>query len=184
MDVSDQPTKKGIMKALKEKRNNLDKLDFFKLASPTTIQIHEMLKWKKATHGTQIHRTFSFSWILMWSLTYIVCAVLKPDLADGALGRGMTPVNPIHLGFGSLLLLALVFNRKSLLLGCGIIEVFAGVASWVGFIRWNVSWAVGYDPLAQISMAFLDFVSAAFLLHYSFEWWGKHIPFQIEPVVS
>ena len=105
----------------------------------------------------------------MWALTYLVCAFLKPDFADGALGTVVTHVNIVHLGFGALLLLALVFNVKVLLFAYGIVEVLAGVASWVGVIRWNVPWAVGYDPLAQISMALLDLISAVFLFQRSLD---------------
>ena len=67
------------------------------------------------------------------------------------------------------MLAGLLFNLKPLLFGCGVLTVFAGVASWTGVIRRNVSWTVGYDPLAQISMALLDLVSAVFLFKYSLE---------------
>ena len=126
-----------------------------------------MLKLKRVSEKTVFSKTFSFSWIFMWSLSYIVCAVIKPDITIGILGKTVAPVNPIHLGFGLLLLIALLFNIKGLLFTGGIVEVVAGVGSWVGLVKWNVPWTVVYDPSAQISMAILDFVAAAFLFYHS-----------------
>ncbi|MDQ1279363.1 MAG: hypothetical protein QG670_625 [Thermoproteota archaeon] len=65
------------------------------------------------------------------------------------------------------MLAGLLFNIKSLLFGCGVLEVFNGVASWTGVIRWNVAWTTNFDPLAQINMALLDLASAVVLFHYS-----------------
>ena len=65
------------------------------------------------------------------------------------------------------MLTALLFRINSLLFLCGVFEVFGGVASWFGLARWNVSWSIGYDPLAQISMALLDLIGAVFLFNYS-----------------
>ena len=113
----------------------------------------------------EIEKTFSFSWILMWSLAYIACSFLKPDLVNGVLDGISFLLNP---SFGIVMLLALLFRIRSLLFACGVLEVFAGVASWVGFIHWNIPWNSGYDPLAQISMALLDLISAVFLFNYSF----------------
>jgi hypothetical protein len=70
-------------------------------------------------------------------------------------------------GLGIVMLFGLLFRVRSLLFACGVLEVFAGVASWVGFMRWNVPWSTGYDPLAQISMALLDLISAVILFNYS-----------------
>ena len=90
----------------------------------------------------EIENAFSFSWILMWSLAYIVCFFLKPDLVNGVMNGVSVLLCP---SFGIVMLLALFFRIRSLLFACGVLEVFAGVASWVGVIRWNILWNVGYD---------------------------------------
>jgi hypothetical protein len=68
---------------------------------------------------------------------------------------------------GLIMLVGLLLQIKSIIFMCGILEVFAGIASWTGVIRWNVIWTAGYDPLAQITMALLDIVSAVFLFKHS-----------------
>lgn len=120
-----------------------------------------MLKGKLVRN---FNKPVSFCWILMWSLSYIACLVIKPDLFYG--GNRM-----IYLlgcsGLGLAMLGGLLFNVKPLLFGCGVLEVFNGVASWTGVIRWNVAWTTGFDPLAQINMALLDLISAVILFHYT-----------------
>ena len=110
-------------------------------------------------------RPLSFYWILMWSLSYIVCFIIKPDLVYGA-SKIQSLAFP---SLGLILLTGLLLNVKALIFVCGLLEVLGGVASWTGVLRWNVVWTVGYDPLAQISMALLDLVSAVFLFKYSLE---------------
>ena len=127
-----------------------------------------MLKLKRIGKRVETSRSLAYSWILMWSLSYIAVAFLKPNLVFGVHDI-LSFVNPIHLGFGSFLLIALIFNVKVLLFLSGTIEVLAGVASWVGLIQWNVLWTIGYDPLAQISMAILDLVTAAILFHFALD---------------
>jgi hypothetical protein len=125
-----------------------------------------MFRWNRIRKANEISKSFSFSWILMWALAYICCAFIKPDSTDMS-DLIPFPINPVHLSFGLLLLVALLFDLKALLLIGGVVEVLAGVASWIGVVQWNVPWTVGYDPFAQISMAVLDFVSAAYLFQYS-----------------
>ena len=133
-----------------------------------------IFKWKSVSKEIEISKNLSFSWIFVWSLSYIVCAFIKPDIIYGVPYKVSIPFN---LGFGLLLLVALIFDRKTLLFISGIIEVFGGVSSWVGLVKWNVPWAIGYDPLAQISMAILDLVTAAFLLHCSFKQFELRRPY-------
>lgn len=121
---------------------------------------------KEKLRELRVNKPISFYWSLMWSLSYIACNMIKPDLVYG------TTKSLSLLGFptfGLIMLAGLLFDVKPLLFGCGVIEVFAGVASWTGIIRWNVVWTTSYDPLAQISMALLDLVSAVFLFHYSID---------------
>ena len=101
----------------------------------------------------------------MWSLSYIACFIIKPDLVYGA-SKIQSLAFP---SLGLIMLTGLLLNVKALIFVCGLLEVLGGVASWTGVNRWNVSWTVGYDPLAQISMALLDLVSAVFLFKYSLE---------------
>lgn len=109
-------------------------------------------------------KPMSFCWILMWSLSYLACIILKPDLFYGG-NKVFSQLGCTSMGL--MMLAGLLFNVKPLLLCCGVIEVFCGVASWTGVTRWNVAWTTGYDPLAQISMGLLDLISAVFLLYYS-----------------
>ena len=102
----------------------------------------------------------------MWSLSYVACFVIKPDLSVSNTGVISLLVFP---SFGLIMLAGLLFNVKSVLFGCGVVEVFAGVASWTGVVHWNVVWTIGYDPLAQITMALLDLISAVFLFHYALD---------------
>lgn len=134
--------------------------------------MRELVKWKIRKEIKIVGR-LSFSWVFMWSWTYIVCAFVKPDIFYG-LG---VPFSPVNLVFGLLLLLSLVYDIKALLFVGGIIEVVGGVASWAGLTKWNVLWTVGYDPLAQISMAVLDLVAAVFLFHRSFNRFEQQFPY-------
>ncbi|MDQ1281250.1 MAG: hypothetical protein QG670_2515 [Thermoproteota archaeon] len=112
----------------------------------------------------KVSKPMSFYWILTWALSYIACFIVKPNFA-------YTPVSIISplvgTSFGLVMLIGLLYNIKPLLFGFGVLEVFGGVASWTGVIRWNVAWTTGYDPLAQIAMALLDLISAIFLFNYS-----------------
>lgn len=111
-------------------------------------------------------KKISFSWILMWSISYISCSIVKPEIAHNV------PKNVAMFflfSFGVSMLVGLIFDMKPLLFLIGIGEVVAGIISWVGILRWSVPWIPGYDSLAQISMAMLDLVGAFFLFFYSFE---------------
>ena len=94
----------------------------------------------------------------------IACFFLKRDIVTGIIENWTFAICP---GLGVVMVLALLLRVRPLLFACGVLEVFASVASWVGFIRWNVPWSAGYDPLAPISMALLDLISAVVLFHYS-----------------
>jgi hypothetical protein len=111
-------------------------------------------------------KSFSFSWILMWGLAYIICAIIKPDIMYGV-PRIVAMI--FFLFYGCSILFGLILNAKIILFGMGVAEVIGGVASWVGLIVWSAPWIPGYDPIVQISMSILDLVSAVFLFHYSFE---------------
>ena len=111
-------------------------------------------------------KSFIFSWILMWSISYIICGVVSPEIFSGV-PRSFAML--FLLGYGLSMLFGLLLNLKPLLFAIGIGEVIAGIASWVGLFVWSVPWLQGYDPLAQISMAVLDLLSAVFLFTYSFD---------------
>ena len=113
----------------------------------------------------KIRGSLSFYWILMWSLSYIMSFIIKPDLVYGA----SNILSFAFPSFGLIMLFGLLFNVKSVTFLCGILEVFGGVASWTGVLHWNVVWAIDYDPLVQISMALLDLISAVFLFTYALE---------------
>ena len=109
----------------------------------------------------------SGSWILMWALAYLACALLKPDVFEGV-PHPYGASAMLAMSAGMLAGLFLVGREdpsrtvgRILLAAAGVLEVAGGVASWTGVIRWNVPFED--RGVFGVSMAVLDLVSAVFL---------------------
>lgn len=108
---------------------------------------------------------FAVAWTIMWGISYIMVALFVPAVSDTpALAYGV---------FGAVILLCCYlylspnkFERdvaRCLFFGLGVMEVFGGVASWTGLSRWNVPFMT--VEAFQVSMAFADLISAAFMFN-------------------
>jgi hypothetical protein len=113
-------------------------------------------------------KRFAFAWTLMWGLSYVVAGILVPEIAGDALTGTIT-----FVVLGALILTALMQYTKFktvakvLLYILAGLEVYGGVASWAGLIKWNVPFTdVG---VFQVSMAFADLLSAAFMFYLATE---------------
>lgn len=126
---------------------------------------------------------FAFAWTLMWAFAYICTALFAPWV--GGVDTIMNII--IFVGLGAWMILSLVLYSTKPLHGdlhpvegavplntyraigkiflfiLGLIEVFGGIASWVGLAMWNVPFA--NKELFQVSMAFADLVSAVFMFY-------------------
>ena len=114
----------------------------------------------------------------MWALSYIVVALVAPQVSD---------VPPILYGLLGVVMLAMsiltVFqewyvNNDYLNFGLGIaylvvvvLMVYGGVTSWTGEFVWNVPFEA--KEAFQVSMAFADFIAAAFMLVLFGETWSN-----------
>ena len=102
------------------------------------------------------------SWLLMWSLTYIICAILKPNIF-----QSLPPLWSciVMIVFGGYMLVGLFFRQTTagriILFISGVLETISGVASWTGIIYYNVPFAD--KALFNIMMSGLDGVSAIIL---------------------
>jgi hypothetical protein len=107
-------------------------------------------------------RTLLLSWLLMWGLSYIACAILAPNIMPGT-------SNSFYALVGIFIILCVTghaFNKTRNITRVGffifaILETFSGVGSYTGAYLWNVP----FQDLApfQVSMAFADLISAAMM---------------------
>lgn len=112
---------------------------------------------------------FAVAWLLMWGLSYIFAALLAPEIS-GDVTHGRIAFSFIGVAILAALLLLRTSGRiigRLLLLILGVPEVICGVASWTGIIIWNVPFMD--KALFQVSMAFLDLVSATFMFFLAIE---------------
>jgi hypothetical protein len=119
-------------------------------------------------------KKFAVSWTAMWAISYIVVALVAPSISDvspdlyGLLGTGLlamsvlSAVEPEEDAVNFFLGLAY--------LGIAILMVYGGVTSWTGEFIWNVPFEA--KELFQVSMAFADFIAAAFMLVIFGETWS------------
>lgn len=105
------------------------------------------------------------AWNIMWGSAYICVAFIAPEIF-GDIDFGV--VACILLGILILIAVCLLYANmpfrqvgKFLFIILGTVEVFSGVASWTGVVRWNVPFVV--VELFQVSMAFMDLISAVFM---------------------
>lgn len=114
-------------------------------------------------------RKFALAWLLMWALSYFAVATLAPGVGGTSERVGAA----LYTLVGGLILIALTLTvtqspmlrgtGKLMLLVLGLFEVWGGVASWTGVSIWNIPFA--NKELFQVSMAFADLISAAFMLY-------------------
>jgi len=104
------------------------------------------------------------AWTIMWGISYIITALVAPSISDtpailygwlGALILFM--VLMMHLAYDKVgyRIVAIVF------FALGIMMTYGGVVSWTGAGLWNVPFP--NKDLFQVSMAFVDMLSAVFL---------------------
>lgn len=109
--------------------------------------------------------------ILSWGLTYLACAILKPDIGGTYFGVSNPPLGALFLALvGILILLPMLLERlntltslsQTLFFIMGCFESIGVVLSWTSIVLWNIP-AYGNQALFQISMATFDWVAAAAL---------------------
>ena len=105
---------------------------------------------------------YTKSWLLMWSLTYIICAILKPNIF-----QNLPPMwsGIVMLAFGAYMLIGLFFRKilagRIILFTSGVLETISGVASWTGIIHYNVPFVD--KAMFNLTMSGFDLLSAIFL---------------------
>jgi hypothetical protein len=123
-------------------------------------------------------KKFAVSWIVMWALSYIVVALVAPQVSDvspivyGLLGAGLLVM--------SILTVLQEWNTQNDMFGfllglayfsVAVLMVYGGVTSWTGISIWNVPFEA--KEVFQVSMAFADFIAAAFMLYLFGEVWSS-----------
>ena len=109
-------------------------------------------------------KKLAISWTTMWALSYIIVAFITP---------WTHPIFFILLGIYLIFIsLLAALDTKHFLLSTAffvsaVLMVFGGVASWTGVIIWDVPFAS--KEIFQVSMAFADFIAAAFMVYLSGE---------------
>lgn len=101
----------------------------------------------------------------MWGLSYILVAIVAPDISD------FHPI--LYWMIGAIILFGLLLNRLAYdKLGhqfvglyffvVAVLMVYGGVASWTGVAVWNVPFE--NPEIFNVSMGFADLLSAALML--------------------
>ncbi len=114
-------------------------------------------------------KNIAAAWLVMWGLSYIFYAALVPWI--GLVSKILYAVLGIVI-VGSAIHSGLVgknWQLSILNVVLALLQIYGGVASWTGLHIWNVPFA--NKELFQVSMAFADFVAAAFLLYLASETW-------------
>ena len=120
-------------------------------------------------------KTLAISWTLMWALTYIMVAIIAPNIAPD------TPAI-FYVFLGAFIIFTigvryLAYDKlgrcivRCLFLGLGVLMVYGGIVSWTGTALWNVPFAD--IALFQVSMAFADLISAVFLFVLAIGKWDS-----------
>lgn len=115
-------------------------------------------------------KKFAVSWTVMWAISYIIVAVVTPWVST------LSPIFYVVLAVVMIVisLLAAVDHKHLVLamafMGSAVLMVYGGVTSWTGAFIWNVPFAS--KELFQVSMAFADFVAAAFMVYLFGETWN------------
>lgn len=113
-------------------------------------------------------KNFAIAWTLMWGLSYIVVAMIAPDISD-------LP-GIVYIVTGELIIMGVTMKVcdihargfTNIFLGClGGLMIYGGIASWTGVAIWNVPFE--NLELFQVSMAFADLLSATFMFVLALE---------------
>ena len=115
-----------------------------------------------------VNNKFVDAWILMWGLTYLFCAIIKPDIFEGFSSiYGFISMATI----GGLMLAGLFLGSSNksriVLFFMGVFETMCGIISWSGAVTWNIPFQD--KAIFNVSMAFLDFIGATVLFTKSME---------------
>lgn len=127
----------------------------------------------------------SDSWILMWGIAYLACAIVAPDIF---LDLPVLISRLTLITVGTIMICGLIFanNRdifgqpvsqsiakvgRVILFVMGVEETFGGILSFSGQIMWNVPFAD--KALFNVSMAFAELVTAMFLFNKALGKWGE-----------
>ncbi len=114
----------------------------------------------------------SIAWLTAWGISYIATALIAPEIAGTNTNNNIT--SAFYFLTGILFIMALIlrhigYKRQTsryisdiILIILTFFEIVSGVASWTGVVTWNVPFA--NKELFQVTMGFMDFVSAVFML--------------------
>lgn len=113
----------------------------------------------------------ALAWTTMWGISYILTALIAPTIS--------LDTSPWFYGFLGAIILIGVFAKMlahdaigfavigAFFTNLACLMVYGGVASWAGLSIWNVPFL--NKELFQVSMAFADFISAAFMMVIAFD---------------
>jgi hypothetical protein len=112
-------------------------------------------------------KNFAVAWNVMWALSYIIVAVVAPNIS-------LDTSAFFYAIFGVVLLFCVLvqylandtLGRKIvalMLIAFGVFMAYGGVASWTGASLWNVPFT--NIEIFQVSMAFANLLSAVFLFY-------------------
>jgi hypothetical protein len=111
----------------------------------------------------------------MWAFSYLAVAFLAPGVS-GDVNLGVILYGLIYVWivvtFAVYVWGSQTIGRISFFI-LGIFSTFSGVASWTGVAIWNVPFA--NKELFQVSMAFADLISAAFMFFLAIAKTAKNI---------
>jgi len=121
----------------------------------------------KATKS-KILENFAVSWLIAWGMSYIATAIFAPSIA-GDFRVGILTYTLVGILIIATSTLKWFPNtnpfdriRRFTLFVLASMSILSGVQSWTGVLIWNVPFAS--KELFQITMAFMDFISAVFML--------------------
>jgi len=108
------------------------------------------------------------AWTLAWGISYIITAIFTPSIGgDTNTGIAFYGILGILITISTILLqLKLQTITRVilcyLLIDVSIASIAGAVGSWSGIVTWNVPFAD--KALFSITMAFMNFISAVFML--------------------
>jgi len=120
-------------------------------------------------------KNFAVAWLIMWGISYVMVALVAPGVSDvepwiyALLGAAI-----VFVSLGTYFTMQepsanpLIYSVALIVLA--VLQVWGGVTSWTGEFIWNVPFAS--KEIFQVSMAFADFIAAAFMIWLSLELWN------------
>ena len=116
-------------------------------------------------------KVISVAWLITWGFMYVFAAVSAPGISgDASQGIVLYSLVGIATIIGVILTVAAERKHNSLMRNIAsvimfvlfFIEVYSALASWAGLVKWNVPFQ--NIEVFQVTMSFMDFISAVFLL--------------------